>query len=61
MSRRTPRRRSLLAIAIERRDWETASLCLLVGIALAAQSWPRAQLDDLLDTLARINDTRDER
>jgi hypothetical protein len=48
--------KSLLAIAIERRAWSLASLCLLLGVAeAAARLTPEAleQLLDLLETPAR--------
>jgi hypothetical protein len=46
-----PRDRSLLAVAIEREDWDLAALCLLVGIARAAQKLPPETLDALLELL----------
>ncbi|MGH2628259.1 MAG: hypothetical protein ACRDHY_16595 [Anaerolineales bacterium] len=46
--------RSLLARAIEREDWETAALCMLLGAVEAANKLPRETLDALLDELDLI-------
>ena len=43
--------KSLLARAIEREDWETAALCMLLGAVEAANKLPRETLDALLDEL----------
>jgi hypothetical protein len=42
-------RKSLLALAIEREDWETAALCLLLGVAEAARKMPHETLDALIE------------
>jgi hypothetical protein len=43
--------RSALAVAIERRDWALAALCLLLGVAEAAAQLPPEALDSLLELL----------
>jgi hypothetical protein len=43
--------KSLLALAIEREEWELAALCLLFGVVKAAEKTPRETLDALLDEL----------
>jgi hypothetical protein len=43
--------KSLLAIAIEREDWEVAALCLALGVLKAAEELPQETLDALLDEL----------
>jgi hypothetical protein len=45
-------KKSLLAQAIEREDWELAALCLTLGVVEAANRLPRETLDALLDELA---------
>jgi hypothetical protein len=45
-------KKSLLAMAIEREDWETAALCLMLGVVEAANKLPRETLEALLDELA---------
>jgi hypothetical protein len=42
---------SVLAIAIERKNWTLAALCLLLGVADAAARLPPETLDHLLDLL----------
>ena len=42
---------STLAIAIERKNWELAALCLLLGFAEVAAKLPPETLDQLLDLL----------
>jgi hypothetical protein len=44
--------KSLLAMAIEREDWELAALCLALGVLKAAEDLPQETLDALLDELA---------
>ena len=41
-----------LTIAIERREWETAALCLLLGITRAAAALPPDAVEGLLEVLA---------
>ena len=43
--------RPLLEIAIERRDWETAALCLLLGVARAARALPPGALEEMIELL----------
>lgn len=43
--------KSTLAAAIERRNWELAALCLLVGVAEQAARLPPETLERLLDLL----------
>jgi hypothetical protein len=45
-------KKSLLAVAIEREDWEVAALCLLIGAVEAVNKLPRETLEALLDELA---------
>lgn len=45
---------STLAAAIERKQWELASLCLLVGIVEAAASLPPDAVEELLEVLAGL-------
>lgn len=47
---------SLLAMAIEREDWETAVLCLALGVLKAAEDLPQETLDALLDELEFVNE-----
>ena len=42
---------SVLALAIERRDWPLAALCLLAGVAEAASQLPPETLESLLELL----------
>ncbi len=42
---------SVLAIAIERKNWTLAALCLLLGVADAAARLPPETLEHLLDLL----------
>jgi hypothetical protein len=44
--------KSLLAVAIEREEWEVAALCLLIGAVEAANKLPRETLEALLDEVA---------
>ncbi|HEV8574853.1 MAG TPA: hypothetical protein VGR43_09110 [Dehalococcoidia bacterium] len=44
-------KKSLLALAIEREDWELTALCLMVGVLEAAEKLPRETLDALLDEI----------
>ena len=41
----------LLAVAIERRDWDLAALCLLAGLLDAASRLPPETLDEFLQLL----------
>jgi hypothetical protein len=42
-----------LALALERRAWSLAALCLLLGVADAAATVPPETLDSLLELLER--------
>lgn len=44
---------SVLAVALERRQWPLAALCLLLGVAEAAERLPPETLESLLDLLER--------
>ena len=48
--------KSLLAMAIEREDWELAALCLALGVLKAAEDLPRETLDALLDELEFVDE-----
>ena len=43
---------STLAIAIERRQWELAALCLLLGVTRAAAALPPDAVEGLLEVLS---------
>ncbi len=45
---------STLAVAIERKQWELASLCLLVGVVEAAAALPPDAVEGLLEVLAGL-------
>jgi len=40
-----------MAIAVERRDWRSVALYLLIGVAEAAEALPAESLAELLDLL----------
>ena len=42
---------SVLAVAIERKNWTLVALCLLLGVADAAARLPPETLEHLLDLL----------
>lgn len=42
---------SALAVAVERRAWSLAALCLLLGVAEAASRLPPETLESLLELL----------
>jgi hypothetical protein len=44
-------KRSLLAVAIERENWELAALCLLYGFVRAVETLPPATVEALLELL----------
>jgi hypothetical protein len=44
---------STLAVAIERKQWELVSLCLLVGVVEAAAALPPDAVEGLLEVLAQ--------
>ena len=48
--------KSLLAMAIEREDWEMAALCLMLGVMKAAKDLPQETLDALLDELEFVDE-----
>ena len=45
------RTRSALAVAIEREAWSLAALCLLLGVARAAEALPPEAFEHLLGLL----------
>ena len=49
----------MLAVAIKRREWELASLCLLMGVAEAAAALPPDAVEGLLEVLAGLEDEDD--
>ncbi|MBI1886337.1 MAG: hypothetical protein HYS09_08535 [Chloroflexi bacterium] len=44
---------STLALAIERKQWEAAALCLALGVTRAASRLPPEAIDSLLELLER--------
>lgn len=42
----------MLAVAIERKHWELAAVCLLLGLTEAAAKLPPEAIDGLLEVLA---------
>jgi hypothetical protein len=42
---------SLLAVAIERKNWELVALCLLYGVVKAVETLPPETLEALLELL----------
>lgn len=44
---------STLAVAIERKEWELVSLCLLMGVVDAAAALPPDAVEELLEVLAQ--------
>ena len=49
---------SALAIAVERRNWSLAALCLLLGVSDVAARLPPETLERLLDLLEASNGRR---
>jgi hypothetical protein len=49
---------STLELAIERKDWELAALCLLLGFVEVASKLPPETLERLLDLLEVVDDQR---
>jgi hypothetical protein len=47
-----PPPRSLLAIAIERENWELAALCLIAGLLEVLEALPPDAAESLLEVLA---------
>jgi hypothetical protein len=45
--------KSLLAVAIERQNWELAALCLLYGMAKAIETLPAETVEALLALLEK--------
>ncbi len=45
---------STLAVAIDRREWELAALCILLGVTEAAAALPPEAVDGLLEVLAGL-------
>lgn len=52
---------STLAVAIERKQWELVSLCLLVGVVEAAAALPPDAVEGLLEVLAGLEDENPRR
>jgi hypothetical protein len=50
-----------LAMALEREDWERASLLLLIALAKALRTTPPGTIDDLLAALAHEEPADDRR
>ena len=50
--RQSPSQASALSLAIERSDWERASLLLLVALARVARNTPPGTIDDVLAFLS---------
>jgi hypothetical protein len=46
---------STLALAVQRKNWELASLCLLVGVTEAAAALPPGAVEGLLEVLAGLD------
>jgi len=46
-----------LAVAIERKQWELAALCLLLGLTEAAAKLPPDAIEGLLEVLAAEHQT----
>lgn len=46
------KRRSLLAAAIEREDWDAAAVVLLLGVVEAARKLPPQTLEEMIALLA---------
>lgn len=55
----TARKATPLSAAIARRDWESASLYVLVAMARALRQAPTATLDDLVAVLVDARDGYD--
>jgi hypothetical protein len=47
-----------LSVAIERENWELAALCLLLGVAKAAEALSAESVDALIELLAEPVPTR---
>ena len=45
---------STLALAIEKKEWELAALCLLLGVTEAAAALPPDGVEGLLEVLAGL-------
>ncbi len=50
--------RSLLAVAIERENWELAALCLLAGFLEVLEALPPDAADSLLELMASEEEPR---
>lgn len=46
------RRKTLLAAAIEREDWDAAAVVLLLGVVEAAPKLPSESLEEMINILA---------
>ncbi len=49
----------MLSVSIKRKEWELASLCLLMGVVEAAAALPPEAVEGLLDVLAGLGDEDD--
>ncbi len=53
---------SILRAAIEREDWETAALCLALGVVRAARKLPPETLEEMIGQLTDgLEETRPHR
>ncbi len=52
---------SALAVALEKREWSLAAICLLLGVTEAAAKLPPETVESLLELLDRRPDGRQER
>jgi hypothetical protein len=59
LSARKPR--SLLAVAIERENWELAALCLIAGFLEVLQELPPDAAESLLEIMATEDEPRRHR
>lgn len=52
---------SVLALALERREWSLAAICLLIGVTEAASKLPPEAIESLLELLEVAPDGRRKR
>jgi hypothetical protein len=52
------RRKTLLAAAIEREDWDAAAVVLLLGVVEAAHAIPSGSLEEMIAELAERHPRR---
>jgi hypothetical protein len=55
------RARPLLDVAIEREDWDTAALCLLLGAVKVLSAIPPETLEEMIEMLSETPRRRTER